>query len=165
MQDTQDRIRCEADGFEFEAETGSSLMLALKATGFAIEASCEGSLACGTCHVRLLGDWPSRLPAPAEDERTMLASLKSFESRLHWHCHFIQKLETEPEIDRAEQNEQREVIRRHRKSARKKEGCQRRQTRSEADGRHHSHIWMMPCDDDRGRKKDCEQEGDAVTDG
>lgn len=31
--------------------------------------------------------------------RTTLASLKSFESRLHWHCHFIQKLESEPEIE------------------------------------------------------------------
>jgi deoxyribodipyrimidine photo-lyase len=29
----------------------------------------------------------------------MLASLKSFESRLHWRCHFIQKLESEPEIE------------------------------------------------------------------
>ncbi len=28
-----------------------------------------------------------------------LASLKSFESRLHWHCHFIQKLESEPAIE------------------------------------------------------------------
>ncbi len=26
-------------------------------------------------------------------------SLKSFESRLHWHCHFIQKLEDEPSIE------------------------------------------------------------------
>jgi deoxyribodipyrimidine photo-lyase len=26
-------------------------------------------------------------------------SLASFESRLHWHCHFIQKLESEPEIE------------------------------------------------------------------
>ncbi|MDH4395767.1 MAG: deoxyribodipyrimidine photo-lyase/cryptochrome family protein [Limnobacter sp.] len=26
-------------------------------------------------------------------------SYKSFESRLHWHCHFIQKLETEPELE------------------------------------------------------------------
>ncbi|MEX0431064.1 FAD-binding domain-containing protein [Spiribacter insolitus] len=26
-------------------------------------------------------------------------SLKSFESRLHWHCHFIQKLEDEPAIE------------------------------------------------------------------
>ena len=33
------------------------------------------------------------------DQRAMLASLKSFESRLHWHCHFIQKLESEPEIE------------------------------------------------------------------
>ena len=31
--------------------------------------------------------------------RGLLAGLKSFESRLHWHCHFIQKLESEPEIE------------------------------------------------------------------
>ncbi len=29
----------------------------------------------------------------------VLPGLKSFESRLHWHCHFIQKLESEPEIE------------------------------------------------------------------
>jgi deoxyribodipyrimidine photo-lyase len=29
----------------------------------------------------------------------LLASIKSFESRLHWHCHFIQKLESEPAIE------------------------------------------------------------------
>lgn len=29
----------------------------------------------------------------------MLQSLKSFESRLHWHCHFIQKLESQPDIE------------------------------------------------------------------
>ena len=28
-----------------------------------------------------------------------LASLKSFEGRLHWHCHFIQRLESEPRIE------------------------------------------------------------------
>ena len=28
-----------------------------------------------------------------------LAGLKAFESRLHWHCHFIQKLESEPAIE------------------------------------------------------------------
>lgn len=27
------------------------------------------------------------------------ASLKSFEARLHWHCHFIQKLEDQPDIE------------------------------------------------------------------
>lgn len=35
----------------------------------------------------------------AERPDGFLASLKSFESRLHWHCHFIQKLESEPAIE------------------------------------------------------------------
>lgn len=38
------------------------------------------------------------LPEPARPAGA-LAGLKSFESRLHWHCHFIQKLESEPEIE------------------------------------------------------------------
>jgi deoxyribodipyrimidine photo-lyase len=29
----------------------------------------------------------------------LLASLASFESRLHWHCHFIQKLESQPSME------------------------------------------------------------------
>ena len=75
MESPRETVRCEADGFAFEAQTGVSLMLALKATGFDIEASCEGSLVCGTCHVQLREGWESRLPAPGEDERAMLASL------------------------------------------------------------------------------------------
>ncbi len=38
------------------------------------------------------------MPAPARPIG-YLQSLKSFEGRLHWHCHFIQKLESEPEIE------------------------------------------------------------------
>jgi deoxyribodipyrimidine photo-lyase len=43
----------------------------------------------------------SEIQAMPESERPsgLLASIKSFESRLHWHCHFIQKLETEPAIE------------------------------------------------------------------
>jgi len=36
---------------------------------------------------------PNRYPNQLE------AGLKGFESRLHWHCHFMQKLESEPEIE------------------------------------------------------------------
>lgn len=37
---------------------------------------------------------------PASDERSeWLASLRSFEGRLYWHCHFMQKLESEPAIE------------------------------------------------------------------
>ena len=43
----------------------------------------------------------AELMALAREERPpgFLQSLKSFEGRLHWHCHFIQKLESEPEIE------------------------------------------------------------------
>ncbi len=33
------------------------------------------------------------------EEREGMASLESFAQRLRWHCHFIQKLESEPEIE------------------------------------------------------------------
>ena len=33
------------------------------------------------------------------DARALRASLVSFSGRLHWHCHFVQKLESEPQIE------------------------------------------------------------------
>lgn len=42
--------------------------------------------------------WSARRCTDAGDSRR-LASLQAFESRLHWHCHFIQKLEDEPELE------------------------------------------------------------------
>jgi len=62
-------------------------------------------LAWGTLSVRecvhVVWRRRSDLLALATDERSpgLLASLRSFESRLHWHCHFIQKLESEPAIE------------------------------------------------------------------
>ena len=42
---------------------------------------------------------------PAEQRPAgFLQSLRSFEGRLHWHCHFIQKLESEPAIERRNVN-------------------------------------------------------------
>jgi deoxyribodipyrimidine photo-lyase len=36
---------------------------------------------------------------PSSDASALRASLVSFSGRLHWHCHFIQKLESEPAIE------------------------------------------------------------------
>jgi len=36
---------------------------------------------------------------PAADRGTWAKALAAFEGRLHWHCHFIQKLESEPRIE------------------------------------------------------------------
>ncbi len=68
-------IQCEADGFAFEATPGTTLMQALKGTGFDIEAACEGCLTCATCHVMLAPAWYARLGPPAADEQAMLACL------------------------------------------------------------------------------------------
>lgn len=38
----------------------------------------------------------------AQNDQPFAQSVRSFSSRLHWHCHFIQKLEDEPEIERRE---------------------------------------------------------------
>jgi deoxyribodipyrimidine photo-lyase len=62
-------------------------------------------LAWGTLSVKeaVYATWARRqqlLALPLEERPTgYLQSLKSFEGRLHWHCHFIQKLESEPEIE------------------------------------------------------------------
>lgn len=62
-------------------------------------------LAWGTLSIRECAHavWQRRsellaLPAEARPPGA-LASLQSFEGRLHWHCHFIQKLESEPAIE------------------------------------------------------------------
>ncbi len=36
---------------------------------------------------------------PPDERGRWLRSLRAFDARLHWHCHFIQKLESEPEIE------------------------------------------------------------------
>ena len=62
-------------------------------------------LAWGTLSVRecIHAVWERRsqwLAVPADQRPPgAMASLRSFESRLHWHCHFIQKLESEPAIE------------------------------------------------------------------
>jgi deoxyribodipyrimidine photo-lyase len=62
-------------------------------------------LAYGTLSVReaVHAVWKQREKLLALDENPRasgwLASLKSFEGRLHWHCHFIQKLESDPSIE------------------------------------------------------------------
>jgi deoxyribodipyrimidine photo-lyase len=62
-------------------------------------------LAYGTLSIRETVDAVHRqrarlLAMPAAERGSgWLESLKSFEGRLHWHCHFIQKLESSPDIE------------------------------------------------------------------
>lgn len=59
-----------------------------------------GTLSVREC-IKAVATQRSRLShmPPIERPDGFLQSLKSFEGRLHWHCHFIQKLESEPAIE------------------------------------------------------------------
>ena len=96
-----------ADLHSFFTERGQHYRFEMSSPLTAADACSRISahLAYGTLSVREVvhAVWRQRakLLAMNEHEREpgWLASLKSFESRLHWHCHFIQKLERDPSIE------------------------------------------------------------------
>ena len=63
-----------ADGTEqhVEAEAGTRLLDLAQACGQPLEGTCEGQMACSTCHVIVAAEDFGRLPPPSEEEEDML---------------------------------------------------------------------------------------------
>ena len=63
-----------ADGGKVEAQgsTGDRLLEVAQAAGMPLEGTCEGQMACSTCHVVVASEWFDRLPAACADEEDML---------------------------------------------------------------------------------------------
>lgn len=57
---------------EVEAEPGRRLLEVGQGDGQPLEGTCEGQMACSTCHVIVEADWFDRLPAAREEEEDML---------------------------------------------------------------------------------------------
>lgn len=57
---------------EATAAPGDSLLRVGQAAGLPLEGTCEGQMACSTCHVILAADWFDRLPPASEEEEDML---------------------------------------------------------------------------------------------
>ncbi|MGB3471449.1 MAG: 2Fe-2S iron-sulfur cluster-binding protein [Erythrobacter sp.] len=55
-----------------EAETGDNLLRVGQAAGLPLEGTCEGQMACSTCHVVVATHWFDRLPPSSEEEEDML---------------------------------------------------------------------------------------------
>ncbi len=55
-----------------EGEAGTSLLELGQAIGMPLEGTCEGQMACSTCHVVVASDWFDRLPPAVDDEEDML---------------------------------------------------------------------------------------------
>ena len=63
-----------ADGTKVAAKgrVGARLLEVAQAAGLPLEGTCEGQMACSTCHVVVARAWFSQLPRASEDEEDML---------------------------------------------------------------------------------------------
>lgn len=57
---------------EAEAEPGDNLLKIGQAAGLPLEGTCEGQMACSTCHVIVAPEWFEKLDEPSEEEEDML---------------------------------------------------------------------------------------------
>jgi ferredoxin, 2Fe-2S len=76
-------------------DMGLSLMEALKAHEFNIQATCGGMALCATCHVELLQS--PELPEPSDDELYMLENLPDQRPGSRLSC----QIKVTPELDGA----------------------------------------------------------------
>ncbi len=55
-----------------EGEAGDNLLKLGQAAGLPLEGTCEGQMACSTCHVIVAAEWFARLTEASEEEEDML---------------------------------------------------------------------------------------------
>jgi ferredoxin len=55
-----------------QAEPGQRLLEVAQAAGMPLEGTCEGQMACSTCHVIVAEEWIARLKPASDDEEDML---------------------------------------------------------------------------------------------
>lgn len=65
-------INADGDVQNVEAEAGQGLLEVAQAAGQPLEGTCEGQMACSTCHVIVDKEWFDKLPRAVEDEEDML---------------------------------------------------------------------------------------------
>ena len=55
-----------------QADEGCVLLDVAQAAGMPLEGTCEGQMACSTCHVVVAREWFDRLPTASDEEEDML---------------------------------------------------------------------------------------------
>jgi len=65
-------VTAKNENIDIDAEAGISLLEAGQAAGMPLEGTCEGQMACSTCHVIIAQDWFAKLIPASEEEEDML---------------------------------------------------------------------------------------------
>ena len=92
------RVRfTKADGAVIDAEgdAGTVLLEVGQNAGMPLEGTCEGQMACSTCHVIVDPEWFAELPEASEDEEDMLDLAYAVERTSRLSC----QIELTEEID------------------------------------------------------------------
>jgi ferredoxin len=65
-------LTAQGERVQAQGAHGISLLEVAQGAGMPLEGTCEGQMACSTCHVVVAPDWFARLPAASADEEDML---------------------------------------------------------------------------------------------
>ncbi|HVR91174.1 MAG TPA: 2Fe-2S iron-sulfur cluster-binding protein [Novosphingobium sp.] len=65
-------ITTKGERIDAEAAEGTRLLELAQASDMPLEGTCEGQMACSTCHVVVAPEWFAKLPPASEDEEDML---------------------------------------------------------------------------------------------
>ena len=65
-------VTAEGERVGAEGAEGAVLLEVAQGAGMPLEGTCEGQMACSTCHVIVDSDWFDRLPEASADEEDML---------------------------------------------------------------------------------------------
>ena len=73
----------------FKIESNKTILDLSRIENLDIEGSCDGSMACSTCHVIIHKDWVTKLPAPCIDEKEMLSLLPDYTENSRLGCQIV----------------------------------------------------------------------------
>ena len=76
-------------------ETGDNLLRIGQAAGLPLEGTCEGQMACSTCHVVVSPEWFDRLTEASEEEEDMLDFAAGVRRTSRLSC----QIDLRPELD------------------------------------------------------------------
>ena len=65
-------VTSNGDTVSAQTQAGDNLLRVAQAAGLPLEGTCEGQMACSTCHVIVAGEWFDRLEEASEEEEDML---------------------------------------------------------------------------------------------
>ncbi|MBO9600908.1 MAG: 2Fe-2S iron-sulfur cluster binding domain-containing protein [Novosphingobium sp.] len=82
-------ITAEGTRIEAEGEEGTSLLEAGQAANMPLEGTCEGQMACSTCHVIVDPDWFGKLAPASDDEEDMLDLAAAVERTSRLSCQIL----------------------------------------------------------------------------